>query len=217
MKGGIFFEFIPFNDRNFDSDGQVLPNPEVVTIENVEHGQEYALLLSTCAGAWRYVIGDVIKFTDVDNHEIKIVGRTKHFLSLCGEHLSVENMNRAVELVSDEFKVKIREFTVVGVPVGSLFGHHWYISTDNENIDKNLFKARLDFYLKQTNDDYITERKHALKDIFVDFVPNEYFHGWLKSMGKEGAQIKFPRVLKNEQKESWMRYLNEKAGISLTN
>src|ERR1039458_8231678 len=89
---------------------------------------------STCAGAWRYVIGDVIKFTDVENHEIKITGRTKHFLSLCGEHLSVENMNRAIELVSDEFNVKVREFTVAGVSVGSLFGHHWYISTDNENI-----------------------------------------------------------------------------------
>jgi len=217
MKGGIFFEFIPFNDRNFDLEGNVLPNPEVITIENVEQGQEYALLLSTCAGAWRYVIGDVVKFTDVDNQEIKIVGRTRHFLSLVGEHLSVENMNRAVELVSDEFKVKIREFTVAGISIGSLFGHHWFISTDNENIDKNLFKERLDFYLKQTNDDYITERKHALKEILVDFVPNEYFHGWLKARGKEGAQIKFPRVLKNEQAESWMQYLKEKAGISQAN
>lgn len=215
LKGGIFFEFIPFNDQNIDGEGNVLPNPQVLTIDEVEQGVEYALLLSTCAGAWRYLIGDVIKFTDLDNNEIKITGRTKHFLSLCGEHLSVENMNRAIELISEEFKVKIREFTVAGESFGSLFAHRWFVSIDNEAIGKQVFKERLDFYLKQTNDDYITERKHALKEVFVDFVPNEFFHGWLKTRGREGAQIKFPRVLKKDQYESWKNYLNQTAGISI--
>jgi hypothetical protein len=218
LRGGIYFEFIPFNDHNMDGEGNVLPNPEVLTLKEVKEGQEYVLLLSTCSGAWRYIIGDVIKFTDAANCEIKITGRTKHYLSLCGEHLSVENMNRAIELVSEEFNIKIREFSVAGVHIGSLFGHHWFISIeDGVQVDKDLMRERLDFYLKQTNDDYITERKHGLKDIFVDFVPNEYFHGWLKSKGREGAQIKFPRVLKNEQYENWKTYLKEYAGLNITN
>ncbi len=76
-------------------------------------------LLSTCAGAWRYLIGDVIKFVSLEESEIMITGRTKHFLSLCGEHLSVDNMNKAIELVSDELNIDIKEFTVAGVPYES--------------------------------------------------------------------------------------------------
>jgi len=217
VRGGIFFEFIPFNDLNIDNEGNIRENPEVLTLHEVEEGQEYVLLLSTCSGAWRYIIGDVVKFTDVAQYEIKITGRTKHFLSLCGEHLSIENMNRAIELVSEEFNVNIKEFTVAGTHSGSLFAHHWFISMDNNELDSNLVRDRLDFYLKQTNDDYITERKHALKDVFVDFVPNQYFHGWLKAQGKEGAQIKFPRVLKKEQYQSWVAYLSQTAGIKVQN
>jgi hypothetical protein len=217
LRGGIFFEFIPFTDQNFDGEGNVLPNPKVLTVNEVEEGPEYVLLLSTCSGAWRYIIGDVIKFTNAEQCEIKITGRTKHYLSLCGEHLSVDNMNRAIELVSQEFNINIREFTVAGVNLDSLFGHHWFISIDDHGIDKEILKDRLDFYLKQTNDDYITERKHALKDIMVDYIPNEYFHGWLKSKGREGAQIKFPRVLKNEQYQSWKEYLLKNAGIEIKN
>src|SRR2546428_14021952 len=92
---GIFFEFVPFNEDNFDADGNIVANPKTLAINQVEEGKEYALLMSTCAGAWRYLIGDVIKFTSVENAEIVITGRTKHFLSLCGEHLSVDNMNKA--------------------------------------------------------------------------------------------------------------------------
>ena len=86
-----------------------------LTIDEVEENKEYALLLSTCAGAWRYLIGDTIKFTSKAHSEIVITGRTKHFLSICGEHLSVENMSRAVKMLCDELNVEIREFTVTGI------------------------------------------------------------------------------------------------------
>ncbi len=82
----------------------------------IEEGKEYALLLSSCAGAWRYLIGDVIKFVSIEESEIIITGRTKHFLSLCGEHLSVDNMNKAIELVSNELNINIPEFAVAGIP-----------------------------------------------------------------------------------------------------
>ena len=126
LNGGIFHEFIPFNEENFDEDGQLRENPETLMIDQVEEGKEYALLISTCSGTWRYLIGDTIRIVDKYNSQIVITGRTKHFLSLCGEHLSVDNMNQAIERVSEEFNIAIREFTVAGIPEGSLFSHHWY-------------------------------------------------------------------------------------------
>jgi hypothetical protein len=91
---------------------------------------------STNAGSWRYLIGDTIKFTDLERSELVITGRTKHFLSLTGEHLGVENMNKAIELVSDEFNVSIPEYTVVGFPYQNFFAHRWSVAT-NDKVDPN--------------------------------------------------------------------------------
>jgi hypothetical protein len=215
IKGGIFFEFVPFNDRNVDSEGNILPNPQVFTIDEVEEGQDYVILLTTCAGAWRYVIGDVVRFTSVENYEIRITGRTKHYLSLCGEHLSVDNMNRAVEMVSEAMNINIKEFSVAGIPYQGVFAHHWFISTDTP-VDNKELKEKLDFFLKELNDDYTVERRHALKEVLVDVIPHELFLGWLKSEGKEGAQVKFPRVLKAGQLERWQKYLQENS-VSIQN
>ena len=87
LNNGSFYEFIPFPDENFDEDGNMLENPKTLMIDEVEENVEYALLISTCSGAWRYLIGDTIKFVSKADSEIVITGRTKHFLSLCGEHL----------------------------------------------------------------------------------------------------------------------------------
>src|SRR5690606_20231362 len=125
-NNGIFYEFVPFEEKNFNSQGEILPDAETLLIDEVEEGKEYAILLSTCAGAWRYLIGDVIRFTSVEESEIVITGRTKHFLSLCGEHLSVDNMTRAIGMVADELNISVREFTVAGIPHDSLFAHQWY-------------------------------------------------------------------------------------------
>ena len=92
-----------------------------MTINDIEEKCEYALLLSTCAGAWRYLIGDTIRFTDKSKAKIVITGRTKHFLSLCGEHLSIGNMSRAVQMVSEEMRIDINEFTVQGLSYHGLF------------------------------------------------------------------------------------------------
>ncbi|RYD75343.1 MAG: GH3 auxin-responsive promoter [Sphingobacteriales bacterium] len=203
---GIFFEFIPFNDKNIDGDGNVLENAKTLTINEVEEGVEYILVMSTVAGAWRYIIGDVIKFTSVKNYEIRITGRTKHYISLCGEHLSVDNMNQAIEMLSDELNIKVKEFAVSGVQNGNEYGHHWFISIDGD-VDKNTLIKKLDENLGKVNDDYCVERKHVLKGLYLDIIPNELFLGWLKQQGREGAQIKFPRVLKKEQLKSWKEYL----------
>ncbi|MCH7397226.1 GH3 auxin-responsive promoter family protein [Belliella sp. DSM 107340] len=208
LNTGIFHEFIPFNDQNFDANGEVRENAQTLNVDQIEEGKEYALLISTCAGAWRYLIGDVIKFVSKEESEIIITGRTKHFLSLCGEHLSVDNMNKAINLLEDEFDIDIREFTVLGKPHGSLFAHHWFFGTEDK-VDLELLKVKLDEVLGMLNDDYAVERKHALKEIHVNLISPSLFYAWLKSEGKEGGQNKFPRVLKGDKMTSWLHFLEE--------
>ncbi len=208
LNNGIFYEFIPFDEKNFLPTGELSPQAKTLLIDEVEEGKEYALLLSSCAGAWRYLIGDTIKFTSVDESEIIITGRTKHYLSLCGEHLSVDNMNKAIELVSNEMNIDIKEFTVAGIPQGSLFAHHWFVGTDQQ-ADGVLLRERLDHYLKELNDDYAVERSAGLKEVYVDVLPVGTFYAWMESKGKSGGQNKFPRVLKGQQLEDWQKFVGQ--------
>jgi hypothetical protein len=210
LNAGIFFEFIPFNEANFDEEGNPRPNPEIYKVSEVQEDVEYAVVLSTCAGAWRYLIGDVVRFTSAIEHEIAIVGRTKQFLSLCGEHMSVDNMNKAIEIVSKKLNITIREFAVAGLKHDGLFAHQWYIGCDNENVDPGKLKALLDQTLCQLNDDYEVERTSALKEIFLEILPENVFIGYLRAKGKEGAMSKFPRVLKGAQLQDWEAYLDKK-------
>ncbi|MBX2930640.1 MAG: GH3 auxin-responsive promoter family protein [Chitinophagaceae bacterium] len=202
----IFLEFIPFNDKNFDAEGEVISNPETLMIHEVEENKDYALLISTTAGTWRYLIGDTIRFLDKERCEIIITGRTKHFLSLVGEHLSVENMNQAIKLVSEELNISIPEFTVAGVPYNNFFAHHWYIACDDSVDAKQLVKL-IDEKLKILNDDYAVERNSALKEIFLDVLTEEQFLQFLHLKGKIGGQHKFPRVLKGAMLKDWELFL----------
>ena len=213
-RNGIFFEFIPFNEDNFTIDGELKPNPEVLNLAEVEEGREYALLISTCSGAWRYMIGDTVKFTSVDRCEIKITGRTKHFISMVGEHLSVDNMNKAIEMVANEFNTTFSEYTVSGIPHQGFFAHQWYIGCENGcDLDPELVKQKLDEALNILNDDYKVERMSALKDVFVKLVPVDFFIKWMEHKGKLGSQNKFPRVMKKAQHEEWKEFLeNQQAG-----
>jgi hypothetical protein len=207
LNNGIFYEFIPFDEKNFLSTGDIKPDAETLLIDEVEEGKEYALLLSTCAGAWRYLIGDVIKFVSLEESEIIITGRTKHFLSLCGEHLSVDNMNKAIELVSNELNITIPEYAVAGIPHQSLFAHRWFIGTD-DHVDPTKLKDRIDHHLKVLNDDYAVERSAALRDVIVDILPISKFYDWMESKGKVGGQNKFPRVMKNAQLDEWIKFIS---------
>lgn len=206
LNNGLFFEFVAFNDANFNSDGELIGKPKTLLIGEVQEGEEYAILLSTCAGAWRYLIGDVIKFTNVRNAEIVITGRTRHYLSLCGEHLSVDNMNKAIEMTADELNIRINEFTVAGIPYQSLFAHKWYIACDDK-VNAEQLRISLDDKLKILNDDYRVERGYALKEIFVEVLPHDVFLKWMAMQGKLGAQNKFPRVMKKKQFEEWEGYV----------
>ena len=205
-NNNIFFEFVPFDQYNFDLDGNMIANPEALMIHEVEKNKNYAILISTNAGTWRYLIGDTIQFVDLERCEIIITGRTKHFLSMVGEHLSVDNMNKAINLVSEELNILIGEFTVAGVHYGDFFAHHWYIGT-NDPVDPKELKSLIDEKLKELNDDYEVERKHALKEIFVEVLHEDTFMNFMKAKGKVGGQHKFPRVLKGRMLEEWQKYL----------
>ncbi|HRG91792.1 MAG TPA: GH3 auxin-responsive promoter family protein, partial [Chitinophagaceae bacterium] len=173
----------------------------------VEEGKEYALLMSTNSGAWRYLIGDTIKFVDLEKSEVVITGRTKHFLSLTGEHLSVENMNKAIELVSEEFNISIPEYTVVGFPFENFFAHRWYVAT-NDTVDAHRLRDSIDEHLRALNDDYATERDSALKEVFLEVLPEEKFLKFMELKGKLGSQHKFPRVMKGKMLADWEKFLS---------
>lgn len=209
----LFLEFVPFDERNFDADGNIVENPQALMIHEVEEGKDYALLMSTTAGAWRYLIGDTIRFVHKEKCEIVITGRTKHFLSLVGEHLSVENMNKAIQLVSEELNLDIPEFTVAGIPFGNFFAHHWYLACDDK-VNTEELKVKIDEKLCALNDDYAVERKSALKELIVDVFPEKTFLDFMAAKGKVGGQHKFPRVIKGKMLQEWQTFVGTHQAIS---
>lgn len=213
LNADIFFEFIPFTEQNFDADGNPLSKPQSLLIEEVKEDTDYAVMISTCSGAWRYVIGDVVRFTNAKAGEIVITGRTKQFLSLCGEHLSVDNMNKAIETVQRKLGIQIREFSVAGFPHEGRFAHRWYIGCDAPGVDAQEVQRIIDETLCEVNDDYAVEREAALKEVFVELLPEDTFLKYLKHIGREGGMSKIPRVLKGQKLQDWQKFLEGSAKV----
>ncbi|HRP88552.1 MAG TPA: GH3 auxin-responsive promoter family protein [Edaphocola sp.] len=210
LNSGIFYEFVPFNEENFTDDGEIKPTASTKLIHEVQKNEDYAVMLSTVSGAWRYIIGDVVRFTSVSEAEIVIVGRTKQFLSLCGEHMSVDNINKTIDILRGETNMDIGEFAVGGFAFENRFAHRWFIGSDDKNLDKEKIKEIIDRSLCSLNDDYEVERKSALKEVFIEILPKETFIEYLKYMGKFGAMNKFPRVLKGDQLRNFEEFLKQK-------
>lgn len=208
IDNNIYYEFIPFDEDHFDADGNLKNYSDALGIDEVEAGVDYALLISTNSGAFRYLIGDTIRFIDPQRILFKITGRTKHFLSVCGEHLSVDNMTQAISDLAYEHNLAIDEFGVLGKQLESgNFMHKWYIASDNP-INSITFKHELDNKLCELNDDYRTERKFALERIELEVLPTKVFYNFLKLMDKYGSQHKFPRVMKGQLAKDWERYID---------
>jgi hypothetical protein len=207
LEHGIFYEFIPFDETGFDETGQLLENPKVLSIDEVEENKDYALIVSTPAGAWRYIIGDTIKFTDLENHEIIISGRTKYFLNVVGSQLSEEKINDAIQEVSNEFSIQIHEFAVTALQrENEEFIHQWVIGLD-QDFDESQIKNALDKALKERNKNYGVAREKALKDIQVRVVKNEKLYDWLAERKKKGGQVKLPKVMKSEMMKDLLETL----------
>jgi hypothetical protein len=117
-------------------------------------------------------------------------------------------MNRAVELYANDVGINIKEFAVAGVKHGSMFAHKWFIGTD-DSADTEIARKKIDEYLKMLNDDYRVERLEAIRDVYVEILPSSVFYDYLRKLGKEGAQNKFPRVLRNPQLTEWESFIEE--------
>lgn len=205
---GLYYEFVPFNQQNFDSAGDILPGAQAVSVQEVQEGTDYAILLSTCAGAWRYLIGDTVRFVDKAASELVVTGRTKHFLSICGEHLSVDNMTQAAQKVQETLNILIREFTVCGIKSGAHYTHKWYISAEPMAYQQGIIAQELDHQLHLLNDDYASVRKAVvLNHPQVVTLPPALFYKYMESKGKIGGQAKFPRVMSGAQFEEWERFV----------
>lgn len=193
---GIFYEFIPMEE--FDSE-----NPKTITLGEVETGKNYAVVISTNAGLWRYKIGDTIKFTSVKPYRIHISGRVKHFINAFGEELIVDNSDHAIAEASRQTNAKVTDYTAGPVYIeGNEKGcHEWIIEFDALPADIKLFTNILDQTLQSLNSDYEAKRHKdlALKLPVVHIAPKGTFYEWLKSKGKLGGQHKIPR-LSNDRK-----------------
>lgn len=201
---GIYFEFVPMNPEYINQDGSIAQDAPVVTLENVEEEKDYILIISTVSGAWRYLIGDTIKFTNKDRAEIKITGRTKFFLNVVGSQLSVNKMEDAVRELEDEFDIKIPEFTLAAKrnPEDDEFYHYWYLGTESD-LDNNKLAESLDNKLKEANKNYSVARSKALKGVFVETVSPEVFHEWNAKNKKKGGQVKMEKVMTEEKFKEW--------------
>lgn len=213
FRNKVYFEFVPFNAQNFDESGEILPGALALDIDEVIEGLDYAIVISTAAGAWRYLLGDVVQFTNADACEIKITGRTKQFISMCGEHLSVENMNMATLELAHVLESPVAEYTVRGLkyPDGEL-GHRWFVSYPSDKLAPDADYARrvLDAALGRLNDDYATERQHILKKMELFLLPEADFLDFMEHRGKLGGQAKFPRVMAEAVYADWLEFLGSR-------
>jgi hypothetical protein len=188
---GVFYEFIPMEE--FDKE-----YPDAIGLQDVEVGKNYAMVISTNAGLWRYNIGDTIKFTSVAPYKIRISGRTKHFINAFGEEVIIENADTAITTACDQTGAVIDNFTAAPIFLekSKRGGHEWIIEFKSQPNDFNRFVHVLDDTLRKINSDYDAKRAHdiALIAPTVHSVSEGTFYNWMKKRGKLGGQNKVPRL-----------------------
>lgn len=210
LNNGIYFEFVPFEPENIEEDGSIRVSATSYKIDEIQEGLEYILVISTVSGAWRYMIGDTIKFTDKENAEFVITGRTKHFLNVVGEQLSVLKINEAVQTLEEEYNIGMKEFTM-GVlrDEKERYYHQWYIGCERKT-DASEISRFLDKKLQDNNKAYRVSRTKALSNVFVEMIPNELFYEWNEHTKKKGGQIKMPRVMKGNDLLKFGEFIKSK-------
>ncbi|MAU71999.1 MAG: GH3 auxin-responsive promoter [Pseudozobellia sp.] len=206
--GGIYFEFVPFKPEYINQDGSLVDDAPSITLGEVQKGQDYVLIISTVSGAWRYIIGDTIEFTDVERAEIKITGRTKFFLNTVGSQLSVNKLDDAVQHLEEKFSMKIPEYTLCANRIDEEFYHCWYLGSEDAKDGSTLAEA-LDEHLKQANKNYKVARSKALKGVKVTVVKPDAFHEWNGENKKKGGQVKMEKVMNEEKFAQWQAFVKE--------
>ena len=192
---GIFYEFMPVEEYG-------KPNPDTVGLKNVLPAKNYALVISTTGGLWRYLVGDTVQFTSINPYKIKVTGRLKHYINAFGEEIIVDNSDKAIAVAAKKTDAIVNDYTAAPVYFDeeNNGAHEWLIEFDKEPQDLKQFTIELDNALKSTNSDYEAKRHKdiALRLPIVRVLQRGIFSGWLRSKGKLGGQHKVPR-LSNER------------------
>lgn len=188
---GIYYEFLPLEDIGND-------NARTLNLDEVELNRNYALIISTNGGLWRYMIGDTIRFTSLSPYRIQITGRTKHFINAFGEEVIIDNAEKALTKACSETKAIIRDYTACpiyfqGTDAG---GHEWIIEFEHQPENIGQFTDILDNTLREINSDYDAKRfkDMALRRPLIHVAPDGTFYNWMKHRGKLGGQHKVPRL-----------------------
>jgi hypothetical protein len=193
---GIFMEFMLVNEYG-------KKYPQTIGLQDVETGKNYALIISTNGGLWRYVLGDTIQFTSINPFRIKVSGRLKHYINAFGEEVIVDNTDKAIAIASQKTGAIVNDYTAAPVYFSdtSNGAHEWLIEFEKEPESVDAFNKELDAALKNINSDYEAKRYKdiALRLPVVHLLKKGTFTAWLRSKGKLGGQHKVPR-LSNERK-----------------
>lgn len=196
INNGVFYEFIPIEEWSKKT-------PKTVFLHEVEPHKQYAMVISTNSGLWRYQLGDSIMFTSVNPHKIKITGRTKQFVNTFGEEVMVENTDKALAKTCQEFGVTVTEYTVAPIylEAGNKGGHEWLIEFETPPGNLADFSKRLDKHLQSFNSDYEAKRYKdiALQPLVVHLLPSGTFYNWLRKKGRIGGQHKVPRLFNSRK------------------
>mgnify|MGYP001239174364 FL=1 len=207
LNNGIYYELLPMTEWGRE-DGKTIP------LAAAQTGVNYALVISTNSGLWRYLPGDTIQFTSVDPYKIRITGRTKQYINAFGEEVMVDNTDRALAETCRQTRSAVREYTVAPVYFGSQAkgGHEWLVEFDQPPDDLEQFAEILDRNLQNLNSDYEAKRFKgmALERLKLSQLPQGTFYRWLRSKGKYGGQHKVPR-LSNDRKyvDEVLRFVNQ--------
>lgn len=196
LQHGIFYEFMPVEEYG-------KKDPQTIGLNDVEIGKNYALIISTNGGLWRYLVGDTVQFTALNPFRINVSGRLKHYINAFGEEVIVDNSDKAIAIASEKCNVVVNDYTAAPVYFSDQSNgcHEWLIEFENppNNIDE--FAYEVDCALKNINSDYEAKRHKdiALRMPIIHALPKGSFNQWLKSKGKLGGQHKVPR-LSNDRK-----------------
>jgi hypothetical protein len=194
---GIYYEFIPMS--SFEG----VDSKEVCNLENVELHKNYALVISSNGGLWRYIIGDTIQFTNLKPFRFKITGRTKQYINTFGEEIIVDNAEKAIAFACEQTNSQLKEFTAgpIYMQAGQKGGHEWLIEFTKAPENRALFGSLLDEKLCELNSDYAAKRAYnlVLQAPLIQELPEGTFNKWLKSIEKLGGQNKVPRLSNNRQ------------------
>ena len=203
---GVFYEFIPFEE--LDS-----PNPNAVPLWDVEIGRNYAMLISTSCGLWRYMLGDTVRFTSKDPYKFVITGRTKHFINAFGEELIVDNAEQGLAKACAATGAQVAEYTAAPVYMDTeaRCRHQWLIEFSKQPDSMDKFAEVLDKSLQEINSDYEAKRYKdiTLQALEIISARENLFNDWLKSKGKLGGQHKVPRLSNNRQYIEEMMAMNK--------